>query len=28
MHVAPTDWSKLSDSIAPAKLKFPDATLQ
>jgi hypothetical protein len=28
MHVAPTDWSKLSETIAPANLKFPDGTLQ
>jgi hypothetical protein len=28
MHVAPTDWSKLNESIAPANLKFPDGTLQ
>jgi hypothetical protein len=28
MHVAPTDWSKLNESIAPASLKFPDGILQ
>ena len=28
MHVAPTDWSKLSQSLAPEELKFPDGTLQ
>jgi len=28
MHLAPTDWSKAIESIAPANLKFPDGTLQ
>jgi hypothetical protein len=28
MHVTPTEWSKLNESIAPANLKFPDGALQ
>lgn len=28
MHVAPANWSKALDSIAPANLRFPDGTLQ